>query len=237
MPSVLGIDKTSFNLLGNDQMTTISTASDLKAAVEAAGRESHFFSRNNMKFAGDTMSNFGLRRAFILTSYNAEGDYMGPGEGVAVEVFELYRKKPVKKGNQSSFYFDMEKFTQRHGEILPYPAFRPGQLVEYTNPQGVYWGVCQIVSIEYRTKRPCYYITPTDTPWFAVGEECFELVNPNKPRSSYKTWGKTFKTHAFEDDATANAFMIANPGWGLLGIEEDHSRKWRHVARMDDKGE
>jgi len=44
-----------------------------------------------MRFAGDTMANYGLR---VIDS---EGN----------KLFELYRKKPVKYGLQKSVYFDI----------------------------------------------------------------------------------------------------------------------------------
>jgi len=54
-----------------------------------------FFSPNNMKFAGDTMSNYGVRHA---------------GINGGVECWELYRKRPVKDGLQTSAYFDKQTF-------------------------------------------------------------------------------------------------------------------------------
>lgn len=38
----------------------IRTASELKAAVDATG--SHFFTRDTMRFFGDTMANYGVRQ-------------------------------------------------------------------------------------------------------------------------------------------------------------------------------
>lgn len=81
--------------------TTIKTAYDLKYAVEAANPSSKFFTPNNMRFAGDRMSNYGVCKATIET-------YQGP-----VECWELFRKKPVKHGLQRSAYFDCETFAQR----------------------------------------------------------------------------------------------------------------------------
>lgn len=45
-----------------------------------------------MRFAGDTMANYGLH-----VVENSEGN----------KLFELYRKKPVKYGLQKSVYFDV----------------------------------------------------------------------------------------------------------------------------------
>ena len=53
-----------------------------------------FFSRSNMKFFGDTMKNFGVR------SNTIDG----------IEVWELYRKKPVKCDLQISHYFRKDNF-------------------------------------------------------------------------------------------------------------------------------
>lgn len=63
------------------------TASDIKYLIESAREDSLFFSRNNMKFAGDTMRNFGTYRDADGTIY-------------------LYRKKPVKHGIRGSWIFD-----------------------------------------------------------------------------------------------------------------------------------
>ena len=71
------------------------TPSQLKAAVEAAGHESHFFDRSAMKFFGDTMRNYGVRSTVITCNYNEHGQYVEAG--VQVEVWELYRKRAVKR--------------------------------------------------------------------------------------------------------------------------------------------
>ena len=90
------------------------TPSELKHAVETTGRETHFFSRNNMKFAGDKMSNYGVRKTKIKTNYNELDEWVGANGGVEIEVWELYRKKPVKAGLKSSCYFDCVSFRQVH---------------------------------------------------------------------------------------------------------------------------
>ena len=84
-------------------MKTI-TPSELKYQVENAGHDSHFFTRKTMQFFGDTMRNYGTRAATIQTNYNAQGDYVEAG--CTVEVWELYRRKPVSHGLTSSAYFD-----------------------------------------------------------------------------------------------------------------------------------
>lgn len=79
------------------------TPSDLKYRVTKANPASHFFSRDTMKFFGDTMRNYGVRTADIQT--------LVCGYGVVdVECWELYRKRPVKNNLQSSVYFDKISF-------------------------------------------------------------------------------------------------------------------------------
>ena len=72
------------------------TPSQLKYEVEAAGHERHFFDRKTMKFFGDTMRNYGVRKT----------------ENDGVTVWELYRKMPVKHGLQSSAFFRTSDFQQ-----------------------------------------------------------------------------------------------------------------------------
>lgn len=66
------------------------TPYELKRKYKEAHPDNYFFTRNNMKFAGDTMRNFGVRDA---------GTH-----------WELYRKKPVLFGGLSAFYFDKQTF-------------------------------------------------------------------------------------------------------------------------------
>ncbi len=88
-------------------MTTIKTASDLKYAVEQSGNESHFFTRKTMSFFGDTMRNYGVRKVILRVNEQFSNGLILP---VEKEVYELYRRKPVKHNNQQSAYFDMETF-------------------------------------------------------------------------------------------------------------------------------
>jgi hypothetical protein len=60
-----------------------------------------FFNAKNMKFAGDTMMNYGVRHAAI---------------NGGVECWELYRKRPVKHGLQTSAYFDKQTFKKLRKE-------------------------------------------------------------------------------------------------------------------------
>jgi hypothetical protein len=88
------------------------TPSDLKYNVQNRSGESHYFTRASMKFFGDTMANYGVRSAVVTTNYNAEGDYVGgeSGQGVEVEVWELYRKRAVKHGLKDSVYFAKDDY-------------------------------------------------------------------------------------------------------------------------------
>ena len=72
------------------------TPSELKANILAHDPDSHFFDRKTMQFFGDTMRNYGVRRAEI--------------DGVAV--WELFRKRPVKHGLKSSAFFRTTDFQQ-----------------------------------------------------------------------------------------------------------------------------
>lgn len=69
----------------------------LKYKVERAGHAPYFFSRKTMRFFGDTMKNYGVR----------DGGTIGKNE-----VWELYRKRPVKHGLRRSAYFDKTTFHQ-----------------------------------------------------------------------------------------------------------------------------
>ena len=79
------------------------TASELRSRVEARG--SKFFSRENMKFAGDTMTNFGVCSATVKTCLRP-----------SVECWQLYRKRATRKGMTGSSFFCKETFEQVHGE-------------------------------------------------------------------------------------------------------------------------
>ena len=68
------------------------TSSDLKYYTQDTNP--HFFTRSNMKFFGDTMRNYGVR------SCNIDG----------IDLWELYRKKPVRRGHQRSHYFRKDNF-------------------------------------------------------------------------------------------------------------------------------
>lgn len=89
------------------------TPSELKANVQSNNTESHYFTRGTMKFFGDTMANYGVRSAVVLSNYDADGNWIGTdgqSEPVQVEVWELYRKRAVKHGLKDSVYFDKATF-------------------------------------------------------------------------------------------------------------------------------
>jgi hypothetical protein len=73
------------------------TPSELKERVQATG--SHHFDRESMAFFGDKMSNYGVRETAVST-WTQEN----------VEVWELYRKRPVKHGLAKSAYFRKDSF-------------------------------------------------------------------------------------------------------------------------------
>ena len=78
------------------------TPSELKTNVLIHNPDSHFFDRKTMQFFGDTMRNYGVRKAEIIGYYDP----------LPVEVWELYRKRPVKHGLKSSAFFHTTEFQQ-----------------------------------------------------------------------------------------------------------------------------
>jgi len=77
----------------------IKTTSDLVHAVTNAGHSPHFFTRETMRFFGDTMANYSVRRPRIIAT--REGDALA---------YELARKKPVRHGLQDSAFFKADTF-------------------------------------------------------------------------------------------------------------------------------
>lgn len=77
-------------------------ASQLKKKILKADPENHFFDYKTMRFFGDTMRNFGVKETVINT-----------WTGDKVEVYELYRKNPVRTGLKASHYFDKKTFERR----------------------------------------------------------------------------------------------------------------------------
>ena len=84
------------------------TPSELKYNVKNTG--SHYFDHSSMKSFGDTMSNYGVRSAEVQSNYTAEGDYVGADGGITVQVWELYRKRPVKHSLKDSAYFAKDDY-------------------------------------------------------------------------------------------------------------------------------
>lgn len=80
-------------------------ASELKYHVETK-TTSNFFSRSTMKFFGDTMRNYGVSSAKVKT-----------WDGESIEVWELYRKRPVKHGLKTSAYFNKKTFERVHPKL------------------------------------------------------------------------------------------------------------------------
>lgn len=78
------------------------TPSELKANIIKHDPDSHYFDRKTMRFFGDTMRNYRVRKTEIITH----------GDPVPVEVWELYRKRPVKHGLKSSAFFRTTDFQQ-----------------------------------------------------------------------------------------------------------------------------
>lgn len=81
----------------------IKTPSDLKAAHEAANPDSLFFSRETMRFWGDTMRNFGVRQPVEVTT----------SQGVTTLAFELYRRRTNARNSRlGSYWFDAVTFAR-----------------------------------------------------------------------------------------------------------------------------
>jgi len=86
------------------------TPSELKYNVEQ-GQDRFFFTRDTMKFFGDTMANYGVRDGgSYISHWDENGNNYSEERQTVVEMWELYRKHPVKMGNQSSAYFDKKTF-------------------------------------------------------------------------------------------------------------------------------
>lgn len=80
------------------------TPSELKALHEQHNPSSSFFSRDSMRFHGDTMQNYGVCAAMLHSD-----DGRAP-----VQAWELFRRRPVKFGQHSSAFFDAMTFKRIH---------------------------------------------------------------------------------------------------------------------------
>jgi hypothetical protein len=107
----------------------------------------------------------------------------------AFNKFYDHKLKIYVSGNYINNYFphydtlkDAKIACNYHAQINPSIAnntdmfyidykYKIGDILNYTNSNGVNWGKRTIIGTDQRTGEPCYYITPTDTPWFAVREE------------------------------------------------------------------
>ena len=69
------------------------TASELKYLYEQ-NDSGYFFTRKTMKFFGDTMRNYGVRACIVAM-----------WDGTTQNALELYRRRAVKHGLNSSHYF------------------------------------------------------------------------------------------------------------------------------------
>lgn len=81
----------------------MKSASELKYFLESCDSERYFFTRDTMKFFGDTMANYGVRsKPVTVVTYDGESR----------QCWELYRRRPVKHGLQSSAFFCVETGTR-----------------------------------------------------------------------------------------------------------------------------
>lgn len=87
------------------------TPAELKDRVNGCGHEPHFFDRETMRFFGDTMRNYGVRDGGLVVR---------DCDGLAVECWVLYRKRPVKLGFQGNAYFSKSTFER------VFPRYAPG---------------------------------------------------------------------------------------------------------------
>jgi hypothetical protein len=85
------------------------TASELRRQYERHNPQGLFFSKNNMRFAGDTMSNYYVPAKTVKIRRINGGIFT---------CYELQRRKAVKGGNNSSAYFDIVTFDNVHGELI-----------------------------------------------------------------------------------------------------------------------
>jgi hypothetical protein len=74
------------------------TASELKYLYEKNNPSGHFFDRSTMHFFGDTMRNFGVTDGGKYNVWSEKGI-------VELEVWDLYRKKPVRGMHGHLAYF------------------------------------------------------------------------------------------------------------------------------------
>ncbi len=56
--------------------------------------------------------------------------------------------------------------------------FKISDKVIYTNDFGVWWGVKIIEQLDKRSGKPTYFHKDTDTPWFSIEEDHYQLAEP-----------------------------------------------------------
>jgi hypothetical protein len=96
------------------------TASELKYLYERNNPEGHFFDRRTMRFFGDTMRNFGVRDGKKVKTITSSGV-------AEVEVWELYRKRPVKGGLHGFCrYFSKDKGDEMFNAVFKAGYFERG---------------------------------------------------------------------------------------------------------------
>jgi hypothetical protein len=81
------------------------TPAQVRDNHESAFPDSLFFSRDSMRFAGDTMANFAVA-ADPVEFVTHSGD--------AVTCWQLYRKRTTAKGFSGAFYFNCETWKREH---------------------------------------------------------------------------------------------------------------------------
>ena len=86
------------------------TPSELKYHVEQTAGGRYFFTRETMRFFGDTMRNYGVRDGGLIPYHWDDSGNNYTEQPRMIETWELYRKHPVKHGLKSSAYFDKKNY-------------------------------------------------------------------------------------------------------------------------------
>ena len=85
------------------------TVSELKRETEKRQNLSQdYFTKKSMQFFGDSIRNYGVRSTTIKFGYSFERN----GNQTDIDVWELYRKTPVKYGLMQSAYFRKTNFEE-----------------------------------------------------------------------------------------------------------------------------
>ena len=88
------------------------TPNELRYLVEKKSTSNHFFNPETLRFFGDIMANYGVvsTTITILDSWDNEGQPIY----TEADVWELFRKKPVKHALKNSAYFRKDNFKRVH---------------------------------------------------------------------------------------------------------------------------